>query len=729
MTKTTTTDVTSVVQRYIPAVPAISLRRDAPGWYSDAVQQDDDGSHHLLGPICWKCKGARFLTTKKPKRFAHKQQSQRAVELNATKNSTNGETEKMSNDTNGRNITTRNCPVCRGVGRLLARKRPFHVITDTAKDPVSSHAHNIKGRITRACLPVDYQPQGPCPAALSRRDDASAADSAAAAAASASSAATRRNPWIELVQKADQEGVHVDVPNDSDGEDHQTESPTANDTSTSNNTKTLSSFRRSDKPLWIPHPGEELCRLTGRWRILQRTKGDHRWTTDDLVTAWVATQELNQIAAAGWQQQHHHQQQQQEQERQQQQEGEELLEQQPASLSCAGGNRPPIKRRVPIRYLDLGTGNGSVLQMVLWHSQKSNNHQQDNGGDDGNSAIPMIEMDATGIEARSEAVALARRSLLFNLGGDDCDTSNINMSTASARIVHADFRQLLDEEEKTDILRRSSDTNENNRNDAATTTTTTTTPTNPPPTPLSTKEGAEEKEMFDLITGTPPYFRVDFLPVAPTADATVTNTNDDNIQDGNCGVDVGSTDNTTTTTTNDNAPPRNRRIDAATSTYRAVILQGGMPTAMQSAPARCEFRGGVEAYCRAGAARLRRNYSTTTAGNDNKITMMTPRSRLVLCENHANHQRVVDAAAAAGLTILRQVPIEGRTGRGLLFSVYVMRLATAADDSKSTAVSTLSVTATDPTLTVRNAHGQWTSNYLKTVMHDMSMPTMPSQRE
>lgn len=38
--------------------------------------------------------------------------------------------------------------------------------------------------------------------------------------------------------------------------------------------------------MW-PRPGEDLCYLTGDWRILQRVDG-HRWSLDDLVTAWVA---------------------------------------------------------------------------------------------------------------------------------------------------------------------------------------------------------------------------------------------------------------------------------------------------------------------------------------------------------------------------------------------------------------------------------------------------------
>jgi tRNA1Val (adenine37-N6)-methyltransferase len=40
--------------------------------------------------------------------------------------------------------------------------------------------------------------------------------------------------------------------------------------------------------LW-PRAGEDLCFLAGDWRILQRRDG-HRWSLDDLVTAWFATE-------------------------------------------------------------------------------------------------------------------------------------------------------------------------------------------------------------------------------------------------------------------------------------------------------------------------------------------------------------------------------------------------------------------------------------------------------
>jgi tRNA1Val (adenine37-N6)-methyltransferase len=39
-----------------------------------------------------------------------------------------------------------------------------------------------------------------------------------------------------------------------------------------------------------PFAGEDLCHLAGEWRIMQRVDG-HRWSLDDLVTAWMAVDE------------------------------------------------------------------------------------------------------------------------------------------------------------------------------------------------------------------------------------------------------------------------------------------------------------------------------------------------------------------------------------------------------------------------------------------------------
>ena len=66
--------------------------------------------------------------------------------------------------------------------------------------------------------------------------------------------------------------------------------------------------------LW-PRPGEDLCHLAGDWRILQLVRG-HRWSLDDLVTAWFAAEVV--------------------------------------------GNSPPT------RFADLGCGIAAVLLLLAW---------------------------------------------------------------------------------------------------------------------------------------------------------------------------------------------------------------------------------------------------------------------------------------------------------------------------------------------------------------------------
>ena len=44
-----------------------------------------------------------------------------------------------------------------------------------------------------------------------------------------------------------------------------------------------------DRPELWPGTGEDLCHLAGDWRILQLVRG-HRWSLDDLVTAWFAAE-------------------------------------------------------------------------------------------------------------------------------------------------------------------------------------------------------------------------------------------------------------------------------------------------------------------------------------------------------------------------------------------------------------------------------------------------------
>ena len=47
----------------------------------------------------------------------------------------------------------------------------------------------------------------------------------------------------------------------------------------------------ADRPDLWPGPGEDLCFLAGDWRILQRVDG-HRWSLDDLCTAWWAVRSV-----------------------------------------------------------------------------------------------------------------------------------------------------------------------------------------------------------------------------------------------------------------------------------------------------------------------------------------------------------------------------------------------------------------------------------------------------
>ena len=69
------------------------------------------------------------------------------------------------------------------------------------------------------------------------------------------------------------------------------------------------------RPELEPADDEDLCFLTGDWRLFQKQQG-HRWSLDDLVTAWIATR-----------------------------------------------RRDPAQA---LRALDLGCGLGSVLLMVAW---------------------------------------------------------------------------------------------------------------------------------------------------------------------------------------------------------------------------------------------------------------------------------------------------------------------------------------------------------------------------
>eukprot|EP00560_Eucampia_antarctica_P007300 CAMPEP_0197830726 /NCGR_PEP_ID=MMETSP1437-20131217/7341_1 /TAXON_ID=49252 ORGANISM="Eucampia antarctica, Strain CCMP1452" /NCGR_SAMPLE_ID=MMETSP1437 /ASSEMBLY_ACC=CAM_ASM_001096 /LENGTH=476 /DNA_ID=CAMNT_0043433303 /DNA_START=17 /DNA_END=1443 /DNA_ORIENTATION=+ len=347
---------------------------------------------------------------------------------------------------------------------------------------------------------------------------------------------------------------------------------------------------------WFPsNPGEQLCNLVGSWRILQRV-GSHRWTTDDLVTAFVAMSETMHRLT------------------------------------------PSKEKRKTLNYLDLGCGNGSVLQMVCW------------------ALLDKFDLCAIGMEARSEAVSLARRSLSFNIG-PQCEE---NEEENRVSIIHCDFRDLIHHYDNDD----NNDEKNNSRS-------------------ISSSSSRDDRitkvhdKKFDLITGTPPYFQVDFTTTTTASLSTQQNDADDNT---------------------DATSLLNRVVSSA------VINQGGMPTSIQSAPARCEFRGGVEAYCAAASKVL----------SDSGI--------FVVCENWLNNRRVYEGAEKSGLHIFKVIPVKGKTTRKEnLFGVYLMQKKMKEGLNNNNNASNTDSLSVSPALSVRDENGRWTKEYAA-ILEKMSIP-------
>lgn len=116
------------------------------------------------------------------------------------------------------------------------------------------------------------------------------------------------------------------------------------------------------RPELVPGPDEQLSYLAGDWRLFQRRDG-HRWSLDDLVTAWVATRERDPAA--------------------------------------------------PVRALDLGCGQASVLLLVAWRLPRA---------------------DVTGIEAQADRAALGRRSIAYDGVAERCRIVDGDLRTDAASL-------------------------------------------------------------------------------------------------------------------------------------------------------------------------------------------------------------------------------------------------------------------------------------------------------
>jgi hypothetical protein len=351
----------SDIERFVPT-GEYSLISDAPGWSSVDVTKNNDATttssstnNEDHGPSCWKCKGKGELKLKIKKKKMHENNKL-----------------KLENDSI---LIMEPCHVCSGNGFLPKKKQEM----------ISLQSH--PGMITRKRrCPKDWKVSGPTAAAVLEME--------AIFNTSNGSIDDCTNHPLMLLQQAmmtdiKDEGIVI-----------------CKDIQIS----TLDSYP------WLPvHNGEQLCNLVGNWRILQK-RASHRWTTDDICTAYIAIQEQRNRSMAS---------------------------------------------DTNLRYLDLGCGNASVLQMTSWGLLEHYSSFQ-----------------AFGIEARSEAVGLARRSLHFNVGNKKDKTTQIS-------VLHGDFRDF----DSNQSFRNTS--SHNDRSDV-------------------TKFQECLKEKFHVITGTPPYFRVDF---------------------------------------------------------------------------------------------------------------------------------------------------------------------------------------------------------------------------
>jgi hypothetical protein len=609
-------------RRFVPL--DASLTSDAPGYYGGG--RDDDGTIGEGGgggPVCWKCHGKRVVVDVRALEVQKNEKKKKKKTIEKQRRSA----QQQQPPATARTIMSIETLLVTTAGPQSATPPGAAVVADpettTTNQIIMTDCHICHGS---GRLPVRIVP--PRPGKVTRGRNRRNAD---AATAGADDSGRRPQPagyqvpyYGALVETATRERVDIVLRQlDEEEEDDPHHNTTVDST---DNEKVRTIKRRpsssSSLPIWWPNQAnEELCNLVGEFRILQKVK-DHRWTTDDLVTAAIAARSVLNLS------------------------------QQP---------QPPRRK---LRYCDLGTGNGSVLQMVLY---KLLSCYEDNGNEH-----RMIEIElAVGVEARQEALNLLRRSLAFNLGdidddideddmdGDDDDADDDNGTTAmenhindpsmpsppqqrnrqrrrqrpKVRLVHDDFRQF--------------------------------------PSLASTTDPDFALHSFDLVTGTPPYFAVQY--------------------------DSGDNDDDVTKT-------------ATTTQPTTIIQQGAMPAARQSAPARCEFRGGIDEYCSAAA----------------RLLKPVVDSRFVCCVNYANHNRALRAMQTYGLRVVTILYVRGKVGRDRLFVVYVARpmMTDDDDDDKHTATTTTTPTTTmveERELSVRDGTGAWTDEYQNDVLRYMDI--------
>jgi tRNA1Val (adenine37-N6)-methyltransferase len=140
--------------------------------------------------------------------------------------------------------------------------------------------------------------------------------------------------------------------------------------------------------------------------------------------------------------------------------------------------------------------------------------------------------------------------------------------------------------------------------------------------------------------------------------------------------------------------PDDARFDLVTGSPPYIpIGDGVMSDKEQCAPARFELRGGIEDYCLAAAR------------------WMAPDGLFVFCHAAPQRQRCLDAARAAGMTVVRFQEVVPRAGRNPLLTLFVARFTGDGDPEP----------LEDAPLVVRDVDGARTPDYLS-LRNDMGMP-------
>ncbi|GMI43088.1 hypothetical protein TrCOL_g2461 [Triparma columacea] len=129
------------------------------------------------------------------------------------------------------------------------------------------------------------------------------------------------------------------------------------------------------------------------------------------------------------------------------------------------------------------------------------------------------------------------------------------------------------------------------------------------------------------------------------------------------------------------------------------IKQGGMPSNLQSAPARCEFRGGVNDYVRTG------------------MRVVEEGGVVVVCVNWGNRKRVYEATEREGGRVVECWGFKGKRGKPLLFGVWVIKKGAAGKGDEEVYKE----------VEVRDEEGNWTEDYTE-IMEECGFPTIKGEK-